>query len=282
MKKNNETVDITTELILKFQKYQLHEVIIPNKDKNETLSIKGAKYLYKSINNHTKIAISCGKTISNTISQMHEKKSLFVEMFPLSVYPANNVKKTDSNSVVTLLGTKIYGDGTKAYFHSSYAPNLVDDDDIQIFEKYYRRAANNIFEKAKESDYFLFGIGEPDKSNKTVETFLRNANVTKEDLKEMGVIGEMNYHFYNKNGEFLILNNLKEKQQISLKNYYDQFTALKAEYIKEASNRRGTKLIAIASGKNKINAILSAIKGNLISTLITDFETANQLLKIKM
>lgn len=101
-----------------------------------------------------------------------------------------------------------------------------------------------------------------------------------EKLRELGVAGEINFHLYNKEGQFLISkSNLTQKHTKYLEQYYSQVFAFGVEDLKIVTKNPGVDLISVAGGVEKRDSILGAIRTGLVRTLITDGDNARWLIR---
>jgi len=188
------------------------------------------------------------------------------------------VEIIDSNVLTGLLRTRFSGNNTCAHLLPSYIPNGMTEDVRASFEQ----VSSKIFEMAKQSDLFLFGIGQPVAPNANVAYVLDKANLTPDKLQDLGVVGEINFHLYDKDGQFLISKtDLSQDQRDYLQKYYQQFFAFSVEDLKKVAERSGVDLVAVSGGDDKHDAILGAIRAGLVRTLITDTETAQWLAEIR-
>ncbi|MBU7037379.1 MAG: caspase family protein [Theionarchaea archaeon] len=268
---------IESDLAKKYSNYRLQVVRIANDSSFESLAFEAARYLDQQLKNCFKISISCGRTLYNTISQMNKSELHNIDVFPLNAFLSDIAQPIDANMLTDPLRIKITGDNILAHRLPNLDPTVFEPEIRGKVIDAARKEASKTFELAKRSDIFLLGIGQPTTTSANVAYVLDKANLTPDKLKEMDVVGEINFHLYNKDGQFLMKDSLSEDQREYLGQYYDQFFAFSAEDLKEVAERPGVNLIAIAGGKEKKEAILGAIRGGLVRTLITDAETAKWL-----
>jgi len=260
-----EKKEIESNLVIKYAKYRLQTVKMADDSSFEKLGFEGAEYLNEKLTHNSKISVSCGRTLSETISQMSKKTLHNVEMYPLNVYLSDVVEIIDSNILTALLMTRFSGMNSRAHLLPAYGAE-------------FKERISRVFEMAIHSDLFLFGIGQPAVPNANVAYVLRQAGLTQTEFQELGVVGEINFHLYDRDGQFLISKtSLPQNLKEYLEKYYRQFFALPIEGLKEVAKKPGVDLIAIAGGNDKRDAILGAIKGEFVRTLITDAETAQWL-----
>ncbi len=118
-------------------------------------------------------------------------------------------------------------------------------------------------QKIKECDLILTGIGAVD-DDRSLQTLWDN--YMDEDMKEQivdkGGVGFILAHFFNHKGNFL------------------DVEANKCVVGIETETIKTKKIFAVASGKGKAKSILAALRGGLISTLVSDEETLKLVMKM--
>lgn len=274
-----EKIKIESEIVRKYANYKIRTVRIANSVDLKDLAFEAVQYLEGRLTNHFKLSVSCGRTLANVISQMADKELDFVDIFPLNIYPSETVEIIDSNTLTSLLRIKITGSNTCAHSLSISPLRRLPQKIRDAYTLAVKKICEETFARAKDSDMFVFGIGQPTAPNANVAYVLNKANLTSEKLCEIGSVGEINFHLYDRDGEFLITKtDLPQDQKNYLQEYYQQFFAFSVEDLRKITKRPGIDLVAVAGGEEKWEAILGAIKGNLVRTLITDARTARWLL----
>ena len=89
-------------------------------------------------------------------------------------------------------------------------------------------------------------------------------------LRALGVVGEINYHPFDRDGELIDRKELRPLTQRVL--------AVPPSRLRELSDQYGKLVIAVAGGPDKHEAILGAMRGRFANVLVTDEETAEALL----
>lgn len=271
---------IGKELAKKYKTCRLKRVRIADSHTYEKLGITGAEYLNEKITHNDKIALSCGRTLFETLVHMERKTLSEITIYPLSVHPSTNIETVDSNVLTALCMAKLLIADNETKITAYRLPLFIEYDGT-ISESSLNQTMN-ILSDASKSDIFLLGIGNPLSSHANISRFFSHAEIDKRDLKSMGAKGEILYHLYDEKGQFLLHKDFEkdnEKFKRSLTRYYEQFATLDIEYLEKISNTPGVDIIAIAGGKDKRFSILGAIRAGLIRTLITDGGTARWLLK---
>jgi DNA-binding transcriptional regulator LsrR (DeoR family) len=89
-------------------------------------------------------------------------------------------------------------------------------------------------------------------------------------LRALGVVGEINYHPFDREGRLVERRELRPLTQRVL--------AVPPERLRELSARYGKLVIAVAGGPDKREAILGAMRGRFANVLVTDEGSAEALL----
>lgn len=118
-------------------------------------------------------------------------------------------------------------------------------------------------EMATQADYSMVGIGLAGEESTLVK--LRYISLAgAETLRRQGAVGDILAQFFNIKGEKVDCN------------LHKRIVAFPIENLRKMGN-----VIGLAGGRNKVEAILGAIHGRFIDMLITDEETANNLINLE-
>jgi DNA-binding transcriptional regulator LsrR (DeoR family) len=245
------------EILLK-EKYQLNEVIVVKDDinHNNDLALKkicliASKYIDSIIEDGSTIGLSWGQTVYNLIKVLKPTTSKDINVVQLTgIVSEWEVSNYDAIELVRSLAKKYGGK-----FTPLYSPLYFDSKESLEAAKKQTIIANNR-EKAKNCDIVITGISGFDMDSKTVWGNYLTDNSKKYLLKQ-GATGVFLAHYIALNGE------------ICYKKLDNRTMSLDLEDIEKVKN-----VITIARGTRKAKAILSALRGNYINTLIIDEELA--------
>lgn len=142
-----------------------------------------------------------------------------------------------------------------------HAPALTAS--IEEKELYMQSSSmQTIVEKWNELDIVICGIGTlPGVNEGEREKYIGEFEIYKQ-LQINQAVGDICARYFNVNGEFII------------DDYYDRIIGVPAENLQKAR-----KVICIASGVEKAQAILGALRTKVIDTFICDEQTAKAVLK---
>jgi len=210
---------------------------------------KAANYILSLIESgNKKIAISWGRTIQMLISEFSNVNTSDNVVFPLFGATDQEQSCYLSNELARSFADKIGAKVKYAWF--PYRPDNADD--CELFKKtsYYKKLDelwNNI-------DVAIVGIG----NSEILQAFGRIFGYNKSSVS---AVGDISTHFFTLDGKFVEL--------------YENTLCAGEDKLKNAK-----ETIAVASGKDKVDAIIGATRTGVINTLITDEYTAKDILSV--
>lgn len=212
---------------------------------------KAADYILSLIEDgNKKIAISWGRTIQMLISNFPESNTLGNTVFPLFGATDQEQDYFMSNELARSFADKIGAKVKYAWF--PYRPDSVDDCKLLKKTSYYKK----IYDLWNEIDVAVVGIG-----NREIIRVFGNAFGYNE--KCATAIGDISTHFFDEKGNIVEL--------------YENTLCAQNENLKNAG-----ETVAVACGKDKAEAIIGALRTNMIDTLVTDEYTAKHLLSARI
>lgn len=238
--------------------FNLLDVFVIPKSPNmltRSLALAASQYLEEKIQPNDIIGLGWGETISKTVENLHidpEMKLSFVSLTGGVKYYIPN-SNSPSSANINRFNAKLY---------IIPSPFYVSSEDMAI-QTLSEPSVKEILELASIANYFLVGIG----SLSNDATVVREGNITENEmeiLSRQGAIGDILGQFYDCNGNKL--DTSIHKRLISF-----DINALKSK----------NNVIGIAGGHHKVQSIRGAINGGYIDILITDEDTAKELLEFK-
>jgi len=244
-------------------KFKLHDVRIINTkgcDYSTTLHKLGeiaAYYIDGIIDKNTILGISWGNTIYNTIQNIKSNKNI-----PLTVVQIMGAALKNNPQIDGIDLTKQFANAYGGTYHYLYAPLFVKDKDMR--EKLMKDPyISDTLALAKRSTLILTSIGS---INSTISNSAWNAYIdsyTQFELQSNGVIGHIGGHFYDINGKQADVELNKNIIGIELEDFL-----------------KVPNVICVAGSEEKAKALLGAIRGGYIKTLITDNTAALKILEL--
>ncbi|SHE97662.1 DNA-binding transcriptional regulator LsrR, DeoR family [Thermoanaerobacter uzonensis DSM 18761] len=257
---NNDLTSMEKEIE---KKYKLQEVkIVEYKtEENELLKKElgkaAAELLVRIIKNGDIIGVSWGTTIALIPQFIKINKKLNTCLFvPLVAGLGQAPYEIQANNIAIEFA-KAFG----AKWQLLHAPAIVENLEVKksiLSDSMVKKS----LEIAAKADVAIVGIGGPINTSTILESGYFGENEINE-LNREGAIGDICSRFFDING------NICERAEIN-----NRIIGISLEQLKQIK-----RVVGVAGGKNKIQAIKSALKGGYINILVTDTVTAEELLK---
>ena len=241
------------------EKCGLRDVLItpevpPDQIKND-LSLAGAQYLEMTVHQRSMIALGWGDTISGitrNLGRLIPESTSFVTLCG-GVMHYLSERTTDS------VGTPL--SGFQYPFIVIPTPLIVSSSKLrdQLINEH---EVQQVMEVAKSAEISMVGIGTLMPSTE----FSSFGYKTKKELnflKESGAVGEMHGEYFSAEGQPLEME------------HHQRLITIRIETLRKMKH-----VVGVAGGKEKIDAIMAAIRGGIIHSLITDEITAGILLNV--
>ncbi|MBR5505044.1 MAG: hypothetical protein IKV73_01875 [Clostridia bacterium] len=242
--------DFEKEIADRFQVQNAIVCPVSNSDESlcRLMAVKKAASYIKSVidKGNKKIAISWGRTVRMIVDEMEKCNGEGNVVFPLFGATDQEQDCFLSNEIARSFADKTGAELKYAWF--PYKPDSIADCELLKKTSYYQKLTalwDNI-------DVAIVGIGNKD----IIRIFGKIFGYSE---KCVSAVGDISTHFFNEEGEFVEL--------------YENTLCASVENLKNAS-----QVIAVASGDDKVEAIISALHTGVIDTLITDEYTARKIL----
>ena len=255
---DNSNLELETKLE---DKYGLKEVRIINETADEQkiqeLGIEGGKYLRSILKDNDIIGFSRGRNTSALVDFLPED----VE-YPHNITVTQLMGSAIETNENTAVDETVYHFAAKLHAKASrlYAPIILSNEELRdsfIQEPYFEKS----YEVIKKCDIAVVGIGTASSQWKHMISLYDIADKEQTEWAK-DVAGEVCTHFYNSEGAAI---------EPPFRNRI--ISILLDDYMKIPVR------IGVAGGKDKTEAISAAIKGDYINVLITDLQTARQLME---
>ena len=256
---NHPQVDLTETEIKLAKKFDLKQSIVV--DINEfsdnspldQIGAAGAQYLASIIHHYRVLGVTWGLTMSHVAKYLPKIEPVGLELAQIGG-GIGTIEGTDNPALTTMLGQKM-----SANAHIIQAPIIVRNKSIRdtLFKEDKIRETLEI---AKKADIVMFGVGLVSSESLLWQSGILGPKEAA-TLKKASAVGAICGRFFNDQGE-------QCWQALA-----DRTIGLSLNELKKIKHK-----ILIAVGKEKLQAILGALKGNLVDVLIVDKETAHWLL----
>ncbi len=225
-------------------------------EKEEQLARTAASWLRRQLNDDSVIGVSWGESVGKAVNQLETKSLDNATIVPIVGGPSHINSRYHVNTLVYELARKLNG-------HSVFVNATVTQETKQLAEGIFQsKYFQELRDYWQQLDLAIVGIGGPLSYKKSQWRDL----LTEEDFQELKLreaIGDCCCRFYDRHGKLL-------------KGQLDQRTiGLPLEALAEIPQS-----IGIARGIAKARSIVPLLKEGYLNTLITDQETAAELLRI--
>jgi len=259
----NDPKDDLTEIEIKLaNKFDIEQAIVvkinefSEKTALDQVAEAAARYLRKIVGNYHIMGVTWGHTVYHVVNKL-----IPIEVNHLTLVQIGGglgtIEGTDNNMLTMMLGQKL---GAKAQVIP--APIIVRNRSLRdtLFKE---KKIQQTLEIAKKADLVLFGVGLIGREGLLWQSgFLKDTDTVK--LKKAGAVGAICGRFFDAGGQ-------KCWGELD-----DRTIGLNLAELRNIRHK-----ICVATGKEKIDAILGALRGELLNVLVTDERTAVSLLKNK-
>jgi deoxyribonucleoside regulator len=259
----NDPQDDLTEIEIKLaNKFDIEQAIVvkinefSEKTALDQVAESGAQYLRQIVGNYHVMGVTWGHTVYQVVNNLEpsEVKNLTLVQIAGGL---GTIEGFDNNTLTMMLGQKL---GAKA--HVIPAPIIVRNRSLRdtLFKE---QKVQQTLEIAKKADLVIFGVGKIGREGMLWQSgFLMDNDTLK--LKKAGAVGAICGRFFDAGGQ-------KCWGELD-----DRTIGLNLAELRNIRHK-----ICVATGKEKIDAILGALRGKLLNVLVTDERTAVSLLKNK-
>jgi DNA-binding transcriptional regulator LsrR (DeoR family) len=258
------------------ERFRLRDaVVIPlgeARDLKEDLGTAGARYFEKVAADGARVGLSCGYTLYQVIHALRERRFRDLEIYPLSGESTLQLVDLFPNTLVGMMAAKY-----RPHVHAYALPVQVLGS-FAAAQRERRRLlqkgeVRRIYQGAGNVDIALVGIGMIGEATAGFCSLAEFYGVSVRRLRALGVVGEINYHPFDRDGSLIDRKELRPLTQRVL--------AVPPSRLRELSTQYGKLVVAVAGGADKREAILGAMRGRFANVLVTDEDTAAALLAVR-
>jgi deoxyribonucleoside regulator len=251
---------------------------VPNMRKNYEFQRRlwgeaAADYFEETVKPGMKVGISGGYTVHEMISALPVRDRR-IKIFPTAIIGRGPIiEHLDPVVLVTLLWSKSGRASETAYYVT--VPPFERGSSVETVQRenkllLKRQKVRTVYEGMKEVDIIFGSIGSVEvpkeysaHTHHTTIRLLEEIGVTETRLRSEGAVGDINYSFFNENG--------------NTKASWDFFLTLDVEHLRRMASLP-KKDVVIMAGVYKVVPLKAVLKGRLCNVLITDEQTAIELL----
>ena len=244
------------------KKFSLKRVMVAQPQEDEdifhSLGRAGVELVMDLLEDNLTIGISWGRTIYNTVNYFPVLKGKYKNIKALQLVGSlNNLGDTRlTNDITKNFAEKI---DAKAYY--MFAPTFVSSKETKD-TLMQEESLKKLFSLFNYCDIILGSVGlmaNSTSSLKEQQQFLNPRDYS--ELKEKGAVGNICLNYFNKEGNKIDCD------------FNSRVMAIDIDSIKRSKN-----VVCITGGEDKHEAILAALKGKYIDTLVIDKDTADYIM----
>lgn len=244
-------------------RYGIDEVItIPTPQPENTdrlthhLGMAAAECLLRSIQGDESIAITWGHTLASVVHELPPRSFPGLHI----IQSIGGLNQPDSNIDGSELVRRM-AQTFDAKPHLLSSPGIVSS--LEVREALLKDPQiSKVLNAAAKANIAIVGVGAMNKESVAINTGIFSDEEIQR-LRDKGAVGDIGLNFYNIHGE-------RVEDPINGK-----LIGLELDQV-----RKITRIIGVAGGKIKVEAIRAALRGKLINVLITDEDTASRLLQV--
>lgn len=256
------------------ERFDLHDAVViaagGRADVREALGVAAAAAFEKIAANGLRVGLSCGFTLYQTVRSLRERRFRDLALYPLSGESTLKLVDISPNTLVGMMAAK-YRPHVTAY--ALPVQHLVS---LRQFERERRRLlrdpeVRSIYDAVQNVDIALVGIGQIGEQTPGFCSLAESYGVSVRRLRELGVVGEINYQPFDVQGRIV--------DQAELRALMRRVLSVTGDRLQELSRRNDRSVIAVAGGLGKIDAVRGALRGRFMNVLVTDEDVAQAVLK---
>ena len=239
-------------------------------DLKEELGAAAAAYFEKIASNGSRVGLSCGFTLYETIRQLRERRFRDLALYPLSGESTLKMVDLSPNTLVGIMAAK-YRPHVSAY--ALPVQHLLS---LREIERERRRLLRDpeirsIYEAAQAVDIALVGIGMIGEQTPGFCALAESYGVSVKRLRQLGVVGEINYQPFDSAGHTV--------DRPELRVLMHRILSVEVGRLQTLSRRPDRHVVAIAGGRAKLDAVRGALAGRFMNVLVTDEDLAAALVR---
>lgn len=214
-----------------------------------------ASHFLTHLKPRVKIAISWGRSLQAMVNELEEDQRPDITLIPLMGGMTATPSSLSGETLIRSLASKL-----KAEFQVLHSPTIVQSPDVKL-ALLQEPSVKSVIDAAKTADVAFVGIGAKDATSSSY--ILQAAGLNKEEFPDFfsRLAGDVAGRFYDFDGR--VIDTRLEARTVG---------------IDLADLRKIKKVVGVAAGEDKTLGILAALRGKLISELVTSSSCALRLL----
>ncbi len=254
------------------ERYGLRDAVVVTTggrgDVHEEIGLAAASYFERIAEDGMRVGLSCGFTLYQTIRHLRDHRFRDLVLYPLSGESTLRLVDLFPNTLVGMMAARYRPHVT------AYALPVQHLASLREIERARRRLLRDpeirrIYAAARNVDIALVGIGMIAEQTPGFCSLAESYGVSVQRLRQLGVVGEINYQPFNAEGKLV--------DEPELRALRHRILSVEAGRLQALSRRRDRRVIAIAGGRAKLEAVRGALRGRFMNILVTDDSVASAL-----
>jgi DNA-binding transcriptional regulator LsrR (DeoR family) len=214
-----------------------------------------ASHFLTHLKPRVKIAISWGRSLQAMVNELEEDQRPDITLIPLMGGMTATPSSLSGETLIRSLASKL-----KAEFQVLHSPTIVQSPDVKL-ALLQEPSVKSVIDAAKTADVAFVGIGAKDATSSSY--ILQAAGLNREEFPDFfnRLAGDVAGRFYDFDGK--VIDTRLEARTVG---------------IDLADLRKIKRVVGVAAGEDKTLGILAALRGKLISELVTSSSCALRLL----
>jgi len=240
----------------------------------QLLGQRAVEYFEANVKPGMKVGISGGYTLFEMIEGL-PKKERRIQIYPTAVIGRGpTIMHIDPTILVTLLWAKSGSQPGTAY-SVTVPPPEAHTSRPQIEKNLNKLKAKEkvrqVYQGMQSVDLVFASIGSMyadeeyrQATQHDVRQILQDLNLSEEELRQEGVVGDINYSYFDEDG--------------NTKKGWSFFLSLDVDMLRDIVQEESDRQVVVIVGNYKVKALRGLLKGKLCNVLITDRDAAQALL----
>jgi DNA-binding transcriptional regulator LsrR (DeoR family) len=237
-------------------------------DLREEIGLAAAAYFETVADHGMRVGLSCGHTLYEMVRHLRDRRFRDLVLYPLSGETTLRLVDIFPNTLVGMMAAKYRPHVTAYALPVQHLASLAEIDRVRrrvVRDPEIRR----IYDAAQDVDIALVGIGMIGEQTPGFCSVAESYGVSVRRLGQLGVVGEINYQPFDANGKVVAEPELRALMRRVL--------SVGAGRLQALARRPDRRVIALAGGRPKIEAIRGALRGRFVNVLVTDDVAASAL-----
>jgi DNA-binding transcriptional regulator LsrR (DeoR family) len=253
---------------------------------NEPLGKAAAQYLEQAgspLRNGCSVGVGCGAALLETVLAFSRGRFRGLQLYPLALEGMPEYVHVAPSTIIGLMKHR-FPDGCTTYAPllmprffepdaegSNVPPGEKPSDPAREMQDLFGKVIEKLNAKTQNLDLALVGIGHVDLTarDRSFSEILRKSKVTEAQIHDCGVVGEIANRPFDRQGNDRF-DELGLLQQLT--------RAVPLDLLKALAKKKS--VVAIAGGREKVEAIYTALRSRMVNILVTDSLTAEALLEM--